>query len=224
MSKTAERKEKRKMNKEFQQAQLEEERKRRDLLARAKAVQDVFVDFAPFRKFDRNGLDLVLEYRTEIVSDPKLLDWTFNLLKENMAEIYDKVGFTGGWNDKKEKRILREDECRYIFAFQKETKEPVAFVHLRFDEEDDREVLYCYELQVSSSVRGKGLGKFLMQILELVARKYFMRWIMLTVIKENEGAMRFYKEKMKYVVDEFDPSEEDRDVCYEILSKSLPLR
>ena len=44
----------------------------------------------------------------------------------------------------------------------------VGFVHYRFVVEEDFPVLYVYELQ------GKGLGKFLMQLLELIACKVFV--------------------------------------------------
>lgn len=47
----------------------------------------------------------------------------------------------------------------------------VAFVHYRFVVEHDVPALYVYEIQLEGPLQGKGLGKFLMQILELVARK-----------------------------------------------------
>lgn len=47
----------------------------------------------------------------------------------------------------------------------------VAFVHFRFGLEHEVPVLYIYETQLEKSVQGKGLGKYLMQFLELVARK-----------------------------------------------------
>ena len=47
----------------------------------------------------------------------------------------------------------------------------VAFVQYRFVIEEDVPVLYVFELQLESSVQRKGLGKFLMQLLELIAHK-----------------------------------------------------
>jgi hypothetical protein len=40
-------------------------------------------------------------------------------------------------------------------------------------------------------------------------------------IAENKGALDFYKSKLKYVLDETDPSEEGRSESFEILSKTL---
>lgn len=47
----------------------------------------------------------------------------------------------------------------------------VGFVHYRFTSEEEVPVLYVYELQLEPCVRGKGLGKFLMQLIELIACK-----------------------------------------------------
>jgi ribosomal protein S18 acetylase RimI-like enzyme len=82
--------------------------------------------------------------------------------------------------------------------------------------------LYVYELQVDQAHGRKGIGKRLMQLMELIARKQAMQWLMLTVIKANTNAMAFYQ-KMKYTVDDTSPSMcyEDADECYEILSKCI---
>ena len=60
--------------------------------------------------------------------------------------------------------------------------------------------------QLVEAVRGKGLGKLIMQGLELAAAKTSMKFIMVTVFNANAGAMKFYLEKLKYSVDETSPS------------------
>lgn len=47
----------------------------------------------------------------------------------------------------------------------------VGFVQYRFILEEEIPVLYVYELQLEPRVQGKGLGKFLMQLVELMAQK-----------------------------------------------------
>lgn len=47
----------------------------------------------------------------------------------------------------------------------------VGFVHYRFTVEEEIPVLYVYELQLEPHVQRKGLGKFLMQLIELIAHK-----------------------------------------------------
>jgi len=45
-----------------------------------------------------------------------------------------------------------------------------------------------------------------MQLLELFGAKSEMKYIMLTVFKENNRAMDFYIKKLNYVIDETSPS------------------
>jgi GNAT superfamily N-acetyltransferase len=64
----------------------------------------------------------------------------------------------------------------------------VGFVHYRFVLEEDVPVLYVYELQLESRVQGKGLGKFLMELIELIAQKvlnYFSQLTLTLMIVEN---------------------------------------
>lgn len=46
-----------------------------------------------------------------------------------------------------------------------EAERPLAFAQYRFVEEDERAVLYIYELQLAPAARRKGVGKFLTQVL-----------------------------------------------------------
>eukprot|EP00752_Nemacystus_decipiens_P015087 g13441.t1 len=106
-----------------------------------------------------------------------------------------------------------------------------GYCHFRFawdqDENEDGEgvggtedVLYVYELQVAPWAKRRGLGRRMMQALELLANRHGMTKVMLTVFKENRQAMSFYTKKMKYSVDKDSPSNWDQpDEVYEILSK-----
>ncbi|ERE89703.1 N-alpha-acetyltransferase 40, NatD catalytic subunit-like protein [Cricetulus griseus] len=53
-------------------------------------------------------------------------------------------------------------------------------------------LLYCYEVQLESKVQRKGLGKFLIQILQLTANSTQMEKVTLTVFKRNPGAYQFF--------------------------------
>ena len=59
----------------------------------------------------------------------------------------------------------------------------------------DDEVLYVYEIQLEECARRKGLGKFMMTVLELLSHKADMRKIMLTCFKHNPLAHKFFKVK-----------------------------
>jgi N-alpha-acetyltransferase 40 len=47
----------------------------------------------------------------------------------------------------------------------------LGFVHYRFVVEEELPVVYVYELQMEPCAQGKGLGKFLMQLIEHIACK-----------------------------------------------------
>jgi len=81
--------------------------------------------------------------------------------------------------------------------------------------------LYIYELQLEESIRRKGLGKFLMQVCELIARKQQFVRMLLQVFSANTGALGLYKEALKFQVDETSPNFKNplNDAGYEILSK-----
>ncbi|ORX37321.1 acyl-CoA N-acyltransferase [Kockovaella imperatae] len=85
-----------------------------------------------------------------------------------------------------------------------------GFCMFRFDTEetlteDDVEVIYCYEIQLSSRARGKGLGTILMRHLEDIGRQQGMAKAMLTCLKRNTAALSFYA-KQGYMPDEIDPT------------------
>lgn len=60
-----------------------------------------------------------------------------------------------------------------------------------------------------------------MQTLEIIGLKTGMKWVMLTVLKDNRNAVQFYMERMKYDIDVSSPSMSCADAPYEILSKCL---
>ncbi|RZB92446.1 N-alpha-acetyltransferase 40 isoform F [Glycine soja] len=101
----------------------------------------------------------------------------------------------------------------------------VGFVQYRFVLEEEIPVLYVYELQLEPRVQGKGVGKFLMQLVELMAQKSRMSAVMLTVQKANVVAMDFYINKLRYIISAMSPSRVNPmmqlEKSYEILCKAF---
>jgi len=171
-----------------------------------------------FKKFERNGVDLVLEARRAGSLETNTRDWVMDLMERNMKEMYAKSEW--GWNAENKRKELTEDAAWLLIAREKETEVPVAFSHFRFDMDHDDDVLYCYEIQLEECVRRKGLGKFMMKVLELMMIKNDLLKIMLTVFKHNDIASGFFKNVLKYEIDEtcpYDTVYEQFD--YEILSR-----
>ncbi len=135
-----------------------------------------------------------------------------------MKDLYEKSDW--GWNKANKQEELLEDAAWYLLARNTETNEAVGFAHFRFDMDYDDEVLYCYEIQLEDSVKRKGLGRFMMQTLELLAIKADMRKIMCTIFKHNPGAQKFFKDALKFQIDETNPVDDVYEQYdYEILSK-----
>lgn len=225
----------------------EKKLKRREILEKKKAIdeslraasahKDHLTAFPSFRHYERNGLSVHLESGCGDKLSPAEKQYVLNLLKANMEGPY---GSEWPAEEKMKRREMVSSEARYIFAreldapnasaseisktnFAESKGSIVGFVHFRFCLEEDIAVLYVYELQLESRVQGKGLGKFLMQLIELIARKNRMGAVVLTVQKENLLAVNFYLGKLRYVVSSISPSRVDPftgvEKSYEILCK-----
>jgi len=109
-------------------------------------------------------------------------DFIFNLLIENMLESFQK--HWGGWNDKSFKDTHRKEHIRII-----EYKNLcVGYVDFKFKS-------YCgyvNDIQLSEKVRGKGLGTYLMKLLEQETLDHGLKRICLKVFKDNK-AVQLYK-------------------------------
>lgn len=214
--KTTQAKEEKKRKKAEEKAQMDAKWARVDA---ANAVENPLAPFAVFSKFERNGLNVTFETKKASALDEATLSWAFDLLRDNMESLYEQS--EGGWSQREKKEELRSDKAWYLLARDQDGK-PVAFCHFRFDLEYETEIVHCYDLQLIESVRKKGLGKFMMQIIELMANKYEMKRIMLAVFNHNTVGQEFFKKKLKYEVDGSSPDAglyEAQNFDYEILSK-----
>jgi ribosomal protein S18 acetylase RimI-like enzyme len=150
---------------------------------------------------------------------PALEEWVLSLTKRNMASLYDASDDERWhWSDARKRGELLAGETRYLVA--RLGGAPAAFLAFRLLLEGDAEVLYVYELQAEAAARRRGLGKRLMQLAELIARRHALQAVMLTVLKHNTAAVDFYTRKLGYAVDASSPSRcGDADASHEILSK-----
>lgn len=149
---------------------------------KANKLVDPLEPFSVFRKFNKNGLttELSVHRVTDLDEETKL--WIFNLTKRNMQEKYMQSNWT--WKDSQKLEELTDEAAWYLIAKTPEGQK-LGFSHFRFDMDYGDEVLYCYELQLETSVQRKGLGKFMMQVLELIGFTNNMKKVVLTVLKLN---------------------------------------
>lgn len=95
----------------------------------------------------------------------------------SLQEIYQADGWR--WSPKSKHQDLADPATRFLLAWDSScstssgdpitSATPQAYLAFRFEEEAGVAVLYVYELQLSQSVQRRGLGRFLMQLAELLA-------------------------------------------------------
>jgi len=162
----------------------------------------------PFSVYNKNGLDLTLETVRAPDLEEKDLAWAFDLVKTTMKPMYDdaykndpEMDEEFGWKEKEKQTEMREDLAWYLIARTKEGT-AVAFSHFRFDMDYDDEVLYCYELQVEQAFKRKGLGRFMMKVLEMLTIKADMLKLMVTIFKKDKPMVGFFRGALKFEMDE----------------------
>ncbi|KAK2979487.1 hypothetical protein RJ640_005402 [Escallonia rubra] len=224
--------------------------KRREILEKKKSVdqiiksasapsKDHLSSFPPFRHYNKNGLCLYLAQGRGDKLSSRLKRYVKGVLKANMEGPY---GSDWPAEEKVKHREMVAREAYYIFVHEApkgnanqmsefveisnsahcvDDRDPiVGFVQYRFTIEEEIPVLYVYELQLEPCVQRKGLGEFLMQLIELIAHKVIavflwficlcfafcsvgaspknrMDAVVLTVQKENLSALNFYINKMR---------------------------
>jgi len=185
----------------------------------AQSVENPLDKFASLKNYNRNELHITLEYSKANDLDEDTRVWAFELCKSNMQAAYEESN--QGWQAREKRDEMAEEEACYLIARDVNSNKPVAFSHFRFDMDYGDEVLYCYELQLESQYRAKGLGRFMMQVLELMAFSNHMLKVVLTVFKHNKDGLAFFK-SCKYELDETTPEDDEdtgEEFDYEILSK-----
>jgi predicted GNAT family acetyltransferase len=150
----------------------------------------------------------------------------FNLIAATSLSNY--ASSSVGWHPKSKRKEMLLPDLKYLTVtpIQSPAAPPKGFLSFMCTYEDGKEVIYVYELHLTEDVRGGGLGKQLMELVEDVGRKVGVEKVMLTVFVANVGAWKFYK-KLGYEVDEFSPEPRRlrggvvKEPDYVILSKGL---
>lgn len=160
----------------------------------------------------------------ETISKPNLTA-CFNLI--DLTSSADYAASSMAWRPSRKRREMRLPDLRYLLVKSKaEIPAIEAFLSFMLTYEDGHVVVYCYEVHMVPSLQGKGLGRYLVGIMEQVGAKAGLEKAMLTVFVSNKGALGFY-EKLGYTEDEYSP--EPRKLRngtvkmpdYVILSKAL---
>lgn len=125
----------------------------------------------------------------------------FSLVESTSSDHY-KNSITG-WNPPFKRNEMRHQDMKYVLVTLRGKLQ--GFMSFMPSYEDGIRVLYCYEIHLSSELRGTGLARTLMQLLDSVAAKIpTVEKVMLTCFTQNTRAFKFYT-KIGYGIDPSTP-------------------
>ncbi|KAF8912729.1 acyl-CoA N-acyltransferase [Gymnopilus junonius] len=149
----------------------------------------------------------------------------WSLFETNMYELYKDSSF--GWDPPRKKKELFHSFSRFVLVYQADSMNLLAFTMFRFEFDEDEDIVYCYDLQVSKAHQGLRLGRKLLNELTKLGKAFHLEKVILTVLKTNVEAVAFYK-AVGFVLDPTSPDheghigeEEVAEVDYQILSRSV---
>ncbi|KAF1914842.1 acyl-CoA N-acyltransferase [Ampelomyces quisqualis] len=145
----------------------------------------------------------------------------FDLIERTSSADYKASSL--GWKPKAKKKEMRDPQMMYFLVRkddgeEKEGKEEakggkgavLGFISFMFthDEppEEQRKVLYIYEIHLDDSLQGRGLGSKLIQAVESTAIQCNVTKAMLTVFKTNRRAVGLYV-RLGYKLDPCSPGD-----------------
>ncbi|KAG8163751.1 hypothetical protein KVR01_007048 [Diaporthe batatas] len=155
------------------------------------------------------------------------LDACFALVRATSQADYEAS--SSGWDPSAKRDEMSHPDLRYILV-----KDPDSVVHaftsLMPTIEEGQPVIYCYEIHLEPALRGTGLARLLMGLLETVAHNMeVVHKVMLTVFTCNKRAVGFYQ-RCGFVRDGISPQPRTlrggkvKMPEYEILSKRVENR
>ena len=122
-----------------------------------------------FQQYSKNGISVKLSTKklNDLNDETKAV--IMNLLESNMKKLYEENDKS--WSDKEKMNEMFGDKngaSWYLLAENSEDGTIVGFSHFKFELDYGDEVLYVHEIQVDSKFQTKGLGRFMMQVLEML--------------------------------------------------------
>lgn len=157
----------------------------------------------PFLDFRRNGVEVTIEFSHGEALIGKDLDDLIQLAAIFAEEAEHDAGRE--WNEEDKQEHLVEDAARFLVA-RDSTGTIVAFLHFRFtlhgemaDEMEGQCCLFVYDLHITPSLQRRGLGRHLMCMAELIARKANMFSMIMPIPRTElaDSARTFLTNKLR---------------------------
>jgi len=152
------------------------------------------------RRIHRRDLNRAWEFLKLVFRDVnrETVEYQRPRTKRRFLEVYDVEGTEQLVFDVKVKgkdQIVGYAECAF------EVSGPDNWINERYFEKRDMRPLFVEELAVHPDYQGRGVGGFMLEQVEHLARVRGCTHLVLEVAENNEGALRFYRTRSFYKLD-----------------------
>ncbi|CAF9932747.1 MAG: hypothetical protein HETSPECPRED_008443 [Heterodermia speciosa] len=150
----------------------------------------------------------LIRFHTASNIRPEDFEACFKLVERTSS--LDYKASSVGWSAAKKRQEMADPDMKYLLltTYDGESLTPVYRVHgflsFMLTREDELPVVYCYEIHLWPSLRGRGIGSKLMRLMEDIGQQAGVQGSMLTVFTKNEVAKKMY-ERMGYGVHDSSP-------------------
>lgn len=169
--------------------------------------KNIIQGIAPsFLTYQRNGLNVGIEFSPKLTEDD--MEWAFEITRQNMESRYDASGY--GWDDDDKERELTEQGARFLLLRDKNDGDKlIGYTHFRFtvqgeviDEMAGDSCVHLVDIHLEDPYKRKGLGKHVMVLLELIARREKMSRVSVPVYLGDDDFKTWLLSQRGYAVDE----------------------
>jgi GNAT superfamily N-acetyltransferase len=157
----------------------------------AQETKDFLANLAHFQEFRRRALTVSISSFTGCPDE--FSDWLLDLTLRNMREVYDR---SWSWSEGAKQFELAESGANYLIAISDER--PIGFIHFRFEEQNNELVLFIYDVQLEPHCQRRGLGTYLVDACEFIAREKKASCVMAMLFKANVIGVNFFENHMKF--------------------------
>ena len=149
-------------------------------------VSDFLESLEQFHTFSKRGVDAIV--RCHKGCPEGYAEWVLDLTMRNMKHVHDQ---SWGWNDAAKQQEIADPGSHFLIAVCDAT--PIAFVHFRFEENMQDLCLFILDLEVEKDFQARGVGQFLVDACEEIARQIKASSVVTITFLANDDGTSFFR-------------------------------
>ena len=161
------------------------------------SVEDFLENLEQFHEFSKADMHAIVQCHKECPNDYR--DWVLDVTSRNMRSVDEK---SSGWDEAVKQQEISEPNTHYLIAVCDTT--PIAFVHFRFEQNGTDVCLFIMDLEVEEKFQKRGVGRFLVDACEAIARKNHVESVVTSTFSGNNVGSMFF-EHLGYIPREPSP-------------------